>query len=85
MNDYIYHQLNCGYRVKKFYGFSNYLTKAYIVLRWKEKRGFDSETVVLGEVICYKNKKEGELVNIFEDKAHSIDFCNCGSVYWGEP
>ena len=38
--EYIYHNLNCGYRVKKFYGFSNHLTKLKFVLRWKENAWF---------------------------------------------
>ena len=39
----------------------------------------------LGEVICYRHKDEGELVNFLKDESHSIDICNCGSVWWGEP
>ena len=35
--DYICHQLNCGYRVRKFYGYSHYASKFKIVLRYKKK------------------------------------------------
>ena len=54
------------------------------MLTWKKERGLNPKTVKLGEAICYKNKKEGELVNFLEDEAHSIAFCNCGSAWWGE-
>ena len=64
--DYICHQINTGYRVRKFYGYSCYLSKICIMLRWKKERGLHPKTVKL-------------------DEAHSIDFCNSGSVWWGEP
>ena len=82
--DYIYNQINTGYRVRKLYGYSCYLSKIRFMLTWKKERGLNPKTVKLGEAICYKNKKEGELVNFLEDEAHSIAFCNCGSAWWGE-
>ena len=78
LGDYIYHNLNCGYRVKKFYGYVGYYTKCKIVLRWKKARGLELKTK-LGEAIC-----GDKLVNFFEDEAHSEKNCNCGSVYWYE-
>ena len=84
LKDYIYHNLNTGYRVKTFYSFSNYLTKLEIVLPWKKARGLELKSR-LCEAICHRGKKEGELVNFMSDPSHSIDVCNCGSVWWGEP
>ena len=79
LGDYIYHCLNTGYRVKKIYGYSNYYSKCQIVLRWKKERGFEERTK-LGEAICQNN-----LVIFFEDEEHTLDKCNCGSAWWGEP
>ena len=50
VGDYIYYNLNCGYRVKKFCGYCGYYTKCKIVLRWKKARGLDPKTK-LGEAL----------------------------------
>ena len=84
LSGYIYCNLNTGYHVKKFYGYSNYLTKLRIVIRWKKARGLQPKSR-LGEAICTREKKEGELVNFMSDPNHTLDVCNCGSVWWGEP
>ena len=76
MPDYIYLCLNTGYRPRKMYGYSNYYTKCKIVLNWKKERKLELKTK-LGEAIFGNN-----LVNFLEDDNHTLNNCNCGSVYW---
>ena len=59
------------------YAYSNYLTKCEIVLNFKKENKLELKTK-LGEAVC-----ENKLANFLEDSNHSIDKCNCGSVYYG--
>ena len=77
LSDYIYGFFHGGSCSNKMYAYSNYLTKCKIVLDFKRKNGLELKTK-LGEAVC-----ENKLVNFFEDLNHSLDNCNCGSVYYG--
>ena len=76
LKNYIYGCFDGGFPSRKMYAYSNYLTKCEIVLNFKKDKGLE-EKIKLGEAIC-KNK----LVNFFEDLEHTINKCNCGSLYW---
>ena len=71
LSDYIYGFFDGGSCSNEIYAYSNYLTN------YKKENKLESKTK-LGEAMC-----ENKLVNVFEDPNHSIDKCNCGSVYYG--
>ena len=76
VNDYVCGNLNSDYcpNYKYWYNQYGYATKAFIVCRWREKRGLQP-VAKWGEAIC-----ENELVNFFKDEKHKN--CSCGSVYY---
>ena len=76
LKNYIYGCFDGGFRSKKMYAYSNYLTKCQIVLDFKRDKGLEQK-IKLGEAIC-----SNKLVNFFDDLDHTIAKCNCGSVYW---
>ena len=77
LSDYIYGFFDGGSCSNEMYAYSNYLTKCEIVLNFKKGNKLELKTK-LGETVC-----ENKLVSFFEDPNHSIDKCNCGSVYYG--
>ena len=77
LKNYIYGSFDGGFRSRKMYAYSNYLTKCQIVLDFKRKNGLELK-IKLGEAVC-----QNKLVNFFEDHDHSLDKCNCGSAYYG--
>ena len=77
LSDYIYGFFDGGCCSNKMHAYSNYFTKCKIVLDFKRKNGLELKTK-LGQAVC-----ENKLVNFFEDPDHSLDKCNCGSVYYG--
>ena len=56
-----------------WYNMYSYTSKAYIVCRWREKRGH-RPIAKWGEAICKNN-----LIDFFQDKTHQK--CECSSVY----
>ena len=77
LSDYIYGHFHGGSCSRKMYAYSNYFTKCKIVLDFKRKNKLELKSK-LGEAVC-----QNKLVNFFEDPDHSLDKCNCGSVYYG--
>ena len=75
LSDYIYKHLHNNSDVNEMYAYSNYLTKAKIVLDFKKENKLELKTKI-GESIC-----ENKLINFIEDKNHKN--CICGSVYYG--
>ena len=57
-----------------WYNMYSYTSKAYIVCRWREERGY-LPIAKWGEAICKNN-----LINFFQDKTHQK--CECSSVYF---
>ena len=76
LSDYTYFHLNNNTSVNEMYAYSNYLTKAKIILDFKKKNKLELKTKI-GESIC-----ENKLVNFIEDINHKN--CICGSVYYGQ-
>ena len=73
--EYIYRLLNNQFNVNEMYVYSNYLTKAKIVLDFKKRNNLEVKTKI-GEAIC-----GNKLVNFILDSEHKN--CICGSVYKG--
>ena len=73
--EYIYHLLNNQFNVNEMYVYSNYLTKAKIVLDFKKRNNLELKTKI-GEAIC-----GNKLVNFILESEHKN--CICGSVYEG--
>ena len=67
--------LNNQFNVNEMYVYSNYLTKAKIVLDFKKRNNLEVKTKI-GEAIC-----GNKLVNFILDSEHKN--CFCGSVYGG--
>ena len=76
MVDYICENLNSCYSPNYKYWYNQYssLSKAYIVYRWRQKKGFQP-IAKWGEAIY-----DGELVNYF--KEHKDCSKGCGNVYY---
>ena len=51
-----------------------YISKSFMVCRWKEKHGYKPYAKI-GEAVCKDN-----LVNFLEEKEHKQ--CMCSSVYY---
>ena len=77
LSDYIYGFFHGGCCSNEIYAYSNYLTKCKIVLDFKKKNKLELKTKI-GEAVC-----ENKLVNFFDDSNHTLNKCNCGSVYYG--
>ena len=75
LSEYIYNLLNNQIKVNEMYVYSNYLTKAKIVLHFKKENNLELKTKI-GEAIC-----GNKLVNFILDSEHKN--CVCGSVYYG--
>ena len=67
--------LNNNSNVNEMYVYSNYLTKAKIVLDFKKEKNIELKTKI-GEAIC-----QNKLVNFITNLSHKN--CICGSVYYG--
>ena len=75
LSEFIYHLLNNQHNVNEMYVYSNYLTKAKIVLNFKKENNLELKTKI-GEAIC-----GNKLVNFILDSERKN--CVCGSVYYG--
>ena len=75
LSEFIYSKLHNNSDVNEIYAYSNYLTKAKIVLDFKKENNLELKTKI-GEAIC-----ENKLVNFIENEKHKN--CVCGSVYYG--
>ena len=74
LSEYIYHLLNNQFNVNEIYVYSNYLTKAKIVLDFKKRNNLELKTKI-GEAVC-----GNKLVNFILEPKHKN--CICGSVYY---
>ena len=68
LSEYIYNLLNNQIKVNEMYVYSNYLTKAKIVLHFKKENNLELKTT------------GNKLVNFILDSEHKN--CVCGSVYY---
>ena len=65
---------NPGVNFCYYYDMYSYISKSFIVCRWKKRNGY-KPLVKIGEAIC-----KDTLVNFFREKEHKN--CMCSSVYY---
>ena len=68
------YQNNSGLNYRYYYDMYCYLSKSFIVQRWKKKNGY-KPFAKIGEAIC-----KDFLVNFLREKEHKN--CACSSVYY---
>ena len=73
--DYVCGYLNNpGVNFRYYYDMYSYISKSFIVCRWKKQNGY-KPLVKIGEAIC-----KDTLVNFLREKEHKN--CMCSSVYY---